>query len=149
MRAKSILSVSVVLAVIAPTNADTVVSDGSDGPFHPTTNMALTLPTDGIFNYTTINIPQGVTIKFINDAANTPVYMAATGDVVINGTVDVSTAGVNPGAGCFEGGANGYGSGSPGQDGYGPGGGVGGLGDGIVTVYDLRTIAESMLIGVR
>jgi len=130
MGMKPVLSLLISLIIMSPANADTVISDGSDGPFHPTVDVTLTLPEDGIFNYTTVDIPEGVAIKFINNAANTPVFMAATGDVTINGTVDVSAAGVNPGPGGFAGGANGYGSGSPGQDGDGPGGGFGGPGDG-------------------
>ena len=130
MRMKAILFLVIPLVVVSLTSGDTVISDGSDGPFNPTMNMTLTLPEDGIFNYTTINIPEGVTIKFINNAANTPVSMAGTGDVIINGTINVSAGGANPGPGGFEGGANGYGSGSPGQAGDGPGGGFGGHGDG-------------------
>jgi hypothetical protein len=65
-------------------------STGADGAFAPTADITLQLPANGIFNFTTVNIPGGVTVKFQRNAANTPVYILATGDVTIAGTVDVS-----------------------------------------------------------
>lgn len=66
-----------------------VISDGSDGPFNPIGPLfTVDLPSDWIFNFTTINIPEDVTVKFNRNAANTPVYFAATG-VIINGVIDV------------------------------------------------------------
>ena len=55
-----------------------------------TTNTTLALPTNGIFNCTTITIASGATLKFNPNALNTPVYLLATNDVTINGTIDVS-----------------------------------------------------------
>ena len=52
----------------------------------------VTLPTNGILNYTTVSIPSGVTVTFIGNAANTPVYMLATGDGTINGTLNLNGA---------------------------------------------------------
>jgi hypothetical protein len=125
-----------------PVSAQTTFSSGSTGalgPFNPTTNTTVTLPPDGVLNYTTINIPSGVTVTFVRNAANTPVTMLATGDVTIAGTINVegskgsgagtSTAAVNPGGlggpGGFAGGQGGsrgltQNAGSAGQ---GPGGG--------------------------
>jgi len=109
-------------------------STGADGPFNPTSNMTLTLPPNGVFNFTTINIPSGVTVRFLRNAANTPVILLATGNVVLNGLLDVSgsTAGQygRPGAG----GPGGYDGGigadgittATGSVGLGPGGGGGG-----------------------
>jgi len=109
-------------------------STGADGPFNPTSNMTLTLPPNGVFNFTAINIPSGVTVRFLRNAANTPVILLATGNVVINGLLDVSgsTAGQygRPGAG----GPGGYDGGigadgittATGSVGLGPGGGGGG-----------------------
>lgn len=65
-------------------------STGADGPFNPTANTVVTLPPNGVLNYTTINIPSGVTVTFLKNAANTPVYMLATGDVTIAGTISVN-----------------------------------------------------------
>ncbi|HEY6228693.1 MAG TPA: kelch repeat-containing protein, partial [Verrucomicrobiae bacterium] len=41
-------------------------------------------------NFTTINIPQYVTVRFIKNGLNYPVRWLATGDVTINGVIDVS-----------------------------------------------------------
>lgn len=64
-------------------------STGADGPFNPTANTTLTMPANGVFNFTTVNIPAGVTVTFTKNAANTPVIWLATGNVTIAGTVDV------------------------------------------------------------
>jgi hypothetical protein len=88
------------------------------------------LPPDGQLNYTTINIPAAATVRFARNAANTPVYMIATGAVEIQGLIDVSgTAGTANAAGLsgpggFDGGTPGVGLSAPG-DGLGPGAGSG------------------------
>jgi hypothetical protein len=56
-------------------------STGADGPFAPTENTILQLPSDGVFNFTTVDIPAGVTVTFSKNTTNTPVYILATGDV--------------------------------------------------------------------
>lgn len=77
-------------------------STGSDGPLAPTTSTVLQIPTNGIFNFTTINIPAGVTVTFTKNASNTPVTLLATGDVTIAGTIDVSgQTAINTGPGLF------------------------------------------------
>ncbi len=74
---------------------DVILSTGADGPLHVTVNQTLVLPPDGVFNFTTITIDApfaqltGV-LTFERNAANTPVFLRATGDVVINGTINVS-----------------------------------------------------------
>src|SRR3989442_1443251 len=65
-------------------------STGADGPFSPTATTTLTLPPSGVFNFTTVNIPSSVTVRFTKNAANTPVTILASGDVTIAGTIDVS-----------------------------------------------------------
>lgn len=107
-------------------------STGAHGAFNPTASMAVTLPDDGILNYTTVNIPSGVTITFTRNVADKPVYMLATGDVVINGTINVSgadatasTAGEG-GNGGFDGGFGALANLGGGR-GQGPGGGQNGL----------------------
>ncbi len=103
-------------------------STGADGAFNPTTNTELQVPADGIFNFTTVNIPAGVIVTFKKNAASTPVYILATGDVTIAGTISINGAdanGLHPG----KGGGGGFdgGTGSPtfslGGKGMGPGGG--------------------------
>ena len=111
-------------------------STGALGAFAPATNTTVTLPPDGVLNYTTVTIPAGVTVKFTQNAANTPVTLLATGDVSIVGTISVdgqngeapkptTSAGGVGGPGGFRGG-NGSGvSGSiPAAAGQGPGGGA-------------------------
>ena len=111
-------------------------STGADGPFNPTESQTLILPESGVFNFTTINIPSGVTIRFSRNSRNTPVTILATGNVTISGTIDVSgsvgTLGLGGagGPGGFNGGAGGPGGvatpSSAGVSGDGPGGGAGG-----------------------
>ena len=54
-------------------------STGADGAFNPAANTTLTLPATGVFNFTTVNIPNGVTVKFTKNVANTPVTILASG----------------------------------------------------------------------
>jgi len=62
-------------------------SDGSYGAMNITANTTLTMPEDGIFHCTTINIAGGRVLQFHPNARNTPVYLLAQGDVVISGTI--------------------------------------------------------------
>ncbi len=65
-------------------------STGADGAFNPTESQEIQLPPNGVFNYTTVNIPSGVTITYKKNAANTPVVILASDNVTIAGTIDVS-----------------------------------------------------------
>ena len=104
-----------------------IVSDGSDGAF--TGGGTLALDADGVFNFTTIHVTSG--LSFVRNAANTPVVLAATGDVVFDATVNVSAGNFNgsggPGGG--NGGARGVGN-EAGLAGVGPGAGEGGAATG-------------------
>lgn len=104
-------------------------STGADGAFNPTATTEVQLPVNGIFNFTTVNIPAGVTVTFKKNAMNTPVYILATGDVTIAGTLKVDGANSlvdgtvgKGGPGGFDGGKSVSGTGQPGK-GLGPGGG--------------------------
>lgn len=142
-------------------------SDGSDGPFTfvldagSTTTMTIDLrlaadgpwnmpsPVEGqgvydaanwavVFKYTTITIPASRTVRFINHRSGAPVVWLATGDVLIQGTVNLDGA---PGAsgtlgprfaeagpGGFDGGARGADAlADPASGGFGPGGAFAGL----------------------
>ena len=105
-------------------------SDGRDGALQPTGNVEIPLPDDGILRYTTIRIPPLVTVTFTRNAANTPVYLLAQGDVEIHGTISVNgetgtgLRGGRGGPGGFDGGLPGIAGSLPG-DGLGPGGGRG------------------------
>jgi hypothetical protein len=103
-------------------------STGALGALNPSTNTVVQLPADGILNYTTVNIPTGVTVTFQKNAANTPVSLLATGDVTIAGTISVNGIDGNTmwpgtgGPGGFDGGIGGNVS-LPGGMGFGPGAG--------------------------
>ena len=104
-------------------------------------NPPLDPAADNIFNFTTINIAAGVTLKLSGRNLTGPIYFLASGAVTIAGTIDASgengspagqtdqnLAPAYPGAGGFAGGVGGR-SGSPpfpAQPGSGPGGGAAG-----------------------
>jgi len=101
-------------------------STGADGAFNPfLTNTELQLPPDGIFNFTSVNIPVGVTVTFKRNTANTPAVLLVQGDVVIDGTINVSGKGSYP-----------YG-GDPAYDGFPGEGGPGGFDGGLATPYNV------------
>ncbi len=108
-------------------------STGADGALNVTSNRTLNLPPDGIFNFTTINVAAGTTLTFNRNPLNTPVYLLATSNVTINGTVDVSGSAGNStgpgrgGPGAFDGGYPGLDANTPPGAGQGPGGAAGGI----------------------
>lgn len=126
-------------------------STGADGALNPTVNTEIQLPPSGVLNYTTVNIPSGVTVRFKRNVLNTPVFLLASGNVTIAGVIDISgktaaatgTAGDGVGADDGmpgQGGPGGYDGGRGGRDdlamtpavirgggGLGPGGGLGGV----------------------
>jgi len=119
------------LPVISHAQVD-LGSNGSYGPMTITTATTLTIPEDGIFHCTTISITGSASLSFTRNNRNTPVYLLATGDVLIDADIFVDgganngrTPG-NPGPGGY-GGAQGANGGQPVADGYGPGGGKGGI----------------------
>jgi hypothetical protein len=107
----------------------------------PTRTFDMTGRANGIWNFTSIEIPAGVTIIFKKNAANTPVTWLATENVDIQGTLELSGAGYTSsntpgneakgGPGGYDGGLGGTSfqvagtyNGSPGS---GPGGGAPGI----------------------
>jgi hypothetical protein len=112
-------------------------STGADGAFNPTTSQSVAVPETGVFNFTTMTIPSGVTVTFTPNTRNTPVTILTTGDVVITGTINVAGkpgnangSGGAGGSGGFAGGNAGYGVTDlfAGGNGNGPGAGRGGVG---------------------
>lgn len=133
----NMIAVLLLAAAAPPSQAQNNFSSGStgaDGAFAPATNQTIQVPANGIFNFTTVNVPAGVTVTFTRNALNTPVTILASGNVTIAGWLAVSGQpgaasgnGGLGGAGGFDGGMGGFGlpiySGNPGQ---GPGGGTAG-----------------------
>ncbi len=113
-------------------------SAGSDGTFGAITlannaNQVIDLPPDGILHCTTVTLGFNATLTFKRNALNTPVYLLATGAVLVNGTINVSGEAAGGavagrgGPGGFDGGNGGFGPSAPanrGGDGHGPGRGV-------------------------
>ena len=105
-------------------------SNGSDGAFNPTANVVINMADhpNGIYQYTSVNIPAGVTVSFVPNAGNKPVVWLVQGSCVISGTIDVSGQNLNELAG-GSGGPGGWIGGSGGSNpsaGQGPGGGLAG-----------------------
>ncbi len=137
-------------------------STGALGALSPATNTVVTLPANGILNYTTITIPAGVTVTFQRNATNTPVTMLASGNVTIAGIINIngqnaitaSGAGAGPipgglgGPGGFDGGQSGSlsaGAGQNGSGGRGPGGGQPGLFTPLTTTKDAIYGPDTMI----
>ncbi len=140
------IATAVALALSGTAVAFNSGSTGADGAFNPTVNTQVQLPDSGIFNYTTVNIPTGVTVTYKKNTTNTPVVILATGNITITGTIDISgTTATNVGAagdgnlgddgvpglggpGGYDGGRGGAVGATPGRggNGFGPGGGAGG-----------------------
>lgn len=119
-------------------------ADGSDGVFAPTSDIVVDLglaasgnwrqsspvPGNGIydhqqwavvFKYTSVHIPENVVVRFKNHPANPPVVWLVSGDVLIEGEINLD-------------GGEGYSVGSPATFSIpGPGGGRGGRGGGQAT----------------
>jgi hypothetical protein len=127
MKRSLLLSAILTLSVATHSFAAVFFNSGSTGAlgaFNPTANTTVQLPANGVLNYTTINIPTGVTVTFTRNAANTPVYMLATGDVTIAGTIDVSGSYAGSPQVVGSGGPGGFDGGRQQARGLGPGGGM-------------------------
>lgn len=107
-------------------------SDGSYGAINVANsqNVTLPMPADGVFHCTTITLGSGASITFTKNSANTPVYLLATGDIILANGANIRVSGADAngaiggrgGPGGFDGG---HGGTQPG-DGQGPGGGKAG-----------------------
>jgi hypothetical protein len=120
-------------------DGDTWFWNGTDWAFQSgkTQTFDMSARANGKWNFTTIEVPSGVTVRFKKNVGNTPVRWLATGDVTINGAVDVGGEfgwnGFAPGVaaqggpGGFPGGRGGISFNASasfvGQPGLGPGGG--------------------------
>ncbi|MFZ4766427.1 MAG: hypothetical protein ACOYMN_15860 [Roseimicrobium sp.] len=122
-----LISMNLVLPATAQVNSG---SNGSDGAFNPTADVVIDMADhpDGIYQYTSVNIPAGVTVTFLPRVNNKPVVWLVQTDCVIAGSVDISgkpADGLVPGVG-GPGGWTGGNHGSHPRPGFGPGGGAAG-----------------------
>ncbi len=125
-------STLVAVALLAGNLTAQTFSSGSDGSFGAidvtSGSMAIDLPPDGIIHATSVNIAFGATLFFNRNELNTPVYLLATEEMTLGGTISVdgssstTTANGLGGPGGFDGGAPDSGGGTGGH-GLGPGGG--------------------------
>lgn len=129
----TLLSVVINLNTRVNTQEFSSGSTGADGPLDVTpATPRLDVPANGVFNFTTINVRAGATLRFNRNSLNTPVYLLATGDVEVeaNGTIDVS-GGLGTTTTAGEGGPGGFDGAKPPPlleepgRGQGPGGGLG------------------------
>lgn len=110
------------LALLVAASAQAAVNSGStgaDGALNPTVNVEIQLPPSGVLNYTSVNIPAGVTVKFKKNALNTPVYILSSGDITVAGAIDIRGGDAAP--------TGTYADGALGDDGVPGAGGPGGF----------------------
>jgi hypothetical protein len=116
----------VIMLSTTPVQAFDSGSTGANGAFAPVSDTSIVLPPDGILNFTTMNIPSGITVRISSNLANTPAYILVQGDAVIDGVIDISGVDGDSVSGNS---AGGYSGGLPqdeaGNNGQGPGGGSG------------------------
>ncbi len=145
--ALSLLGV-LVSAYVAHAQGFSSGSNGSFGPVNVTSGGTLTidLPPDGVIHATTVTVGGSAMLNFNRNALNTPVFLLATGNIDIQGLIDVSAKAVSPptggagGPGGFDGGTPGL-FGSPPGDGHGPGAGRGG--DRLVLLGDVASVGSA------
>jgi len=70
---------------------DTWKWNGTDWEFAAGTELIMDMKDkpNGVWNYTSINVPDGLTVRFRRNAANTPVTWLATEDAVISGIISL------------------------------------------------------------
>ena len=134
------------------TQVDGAYSPTVSGDFDPGV-LGINSAGDNVFNFTTINIPAGVTIRLrASKVRNMPVVWLASGNVTIAGTLNLDgdtgytldasnptqiaqlRRPAEPGAGGYYGGLGARGGVGP-EAGAGPGGGAAGLNNGTNTCY--------------
>ena len=76
-------------------------SNGSDGALNPTANLVIDMADhpDGIYHYTSVNIPAGVTVSFIPNAGNKPVVWLVQGNCTVAGAILLDGTGGSGSAG--------------------------------------------------
>ncbi|MDH3998576.1 MAG: hypothetical protein OET90_07030, partial [Desulfuromonadales bacterium] len=129
------IGVFVLLSLVglaAPAFAFTSGSTGTEDLI-VTASQSIPLPPDGVLQYANVHIQSGAELTFTKNEKNTPVTILASGDVTIDGTININGgkgAYIQPGKGGpggFDGGQGGV-VGKVGFRGEGPGGGYGAMG---------------------
>src|SRR5687768_14674613 len=132
MRTIAILHIVIGFFVFGSQSSGQAFSSGSDGSYGSlviASNTVLDIPSDGIFHCTSITISNGANLWFNRNTFNTPVYLLAKSNVVINGQIHISggnNSGIlagRGGPGGFDGGFGAF-QGFPGGSGQGPGAGA-------------------------
>src|SRR5262245_6851463 len=131
----TILTALLTLGILSAAGSAHAVCDGASPSITVAANETkeVVLPDDGRLECTTVTVAANGTLTFRKNALNTPVYILATGDVVVSGRIDVAgrpgtsspPLGGAGGPGGFDGGEPGIVQVPPGAGG-GPGAGAGG-----------------------
>ena len=175
MKTINILSIAMLVFMLQPFQLFAAITipgaDGSDGVFAPTADVEIDLglaPTaawntpgsgngvyDGnqwavVFKYASVNIPDGVTVTFKNNASRAPVVWLVSGTVLIDGHLNLdgkTLGGAGPAA---EPGPGGFASGSAGgandAAGFGPDGGISSRLDGAFASAGSRPYGNARLV---
>lgn len=78
----------------------TITSDGSDCSFIPSIDTILTVPVDGIFNFSDINIDSGVDLTFDRGSYTDTIWLTSISDISILGNITwVGSLGINSSSG--------------------------------------------------
>jgi len=128
----SVITLTGLVSVKAHAAAFNSGSIGTEAKVISVDAPAIDLPSDGILHYQSLTVEAGAVMRFNKNEDNTPVFILTQGDILINGTIDVS--GQDGGEGQIGiggvGGPGGFGGGragvlnSPGSEpsaGFGPG----------------------------
>ncbi len=134
MKLKILLAAVVAVACASAQAQINVSSDGIDGVLNPASSITINMADhpNGIYQYSSVTISNGVTVSFTPNANNTPVYWLVQSNVIINGTVNLSGQNANGGQGGLggpgggAGGSGGSGNYPTASSGLGAGGGQGG-----------------------
>lgn len=125
MKAKSVRLALFIALFLAPRSIAQIGGTGADGIFQPTSDITLdTTPRPGGWNFSSITIPAGVTVRVVG---TNPAILRSQGAVLVAGHLNAD--GFPPDATTGTGGAGGPGGfagGNVGASGAGPAGGPGG-----------------------
>lgn len=83
-----VLAALTLVIFFSPVTANAYTSNGADGLFQPTTSVVIDL-TQPIFNFTSIFIPNGVTVSFSGLLSAQPIMWLAIENINIAGTLDL------------------------------------------------------------